>query len=547
MNSLASSSPDTESVPSSAETWWKGAAIYHIYLRSFKDSNNDGVGDLNGIREKLGHISRLNVEAVWISPFFTSPMADFGYDISDFRDVDPIFGTLDDFRRLLDEAHGAGLKIIIDQVYSHSSDRHPWFVESKASRGNPKADWYVWADPRPDGTPPNNWLSVFGGSAWEWCTERQQYYLHNFLHRQPDLNLHNRDVQDALLDASRFWLDMGVDGFRLDALNFAMHDRELRDNPARGQFKRPPRIPHDYQRHIHDMSQPETLDFVKRVRAMTDEYPARFTVAEIGGPEGGREMHDYIAGNRHLNTAYSFDFLYAENLTADLVAATLRPWTKGGDGNWPSWAFSNHDAPRALSRWKGGCPAGQYARLLVLLLASLRGNIFIYQGEEIAMLQSVLPLSALQDPEAIASYPNTLGRDGARTPMPWVGGDGNRGFSQTEGWLPVDRGQPDGTSVSEQENEAGSVLNFYRAVLDARRNSEVLRLGDMDVETDGDLVVITRARNGRTARCLVNLGNAPVACAALAGPAPPDCAVGRFDAENGVLGPHSGILSVGQA
>lgn len=542
---MSTATASSDPAPNHAETWWKGAAIYHIYLRSFKDSNNDGIGDLNGIREKLDYIKRLNMEAIWISPFFTSPMADFGYDISDFCNVDPTFGTLDDFRLLLNEAHSAGLKIIIDQVYSHSSDQHKWFVESKSSRDNEKADWYVWADPRPDGTPPNNWLSVFGGSAWAWCTRRQQYYLHNFLDRQPDLNLHNRDVQDALLEASRFWLDMGVDGFRLDALNFAMHDQSLRDNPARTQFKWPPRIPHDFQQHIHNMSQPETLEFVKRVRAMTDEYPARFTVAEIGGPEADREMHDYIAGNQHLNTAYSFDFLYAEKLTAGLVAKTLAPWTSGGTGNWPSWAFSNHDAPRALSRWKGNCPDRQYAQLLALLLASLRGNIFVYQGEEIAMLQSVLPLSALKDPEAIASYPNTLGRDGARTPMLWVGGHENRGFSQAEGWLPADCQQPAGTSVSEQDKQADSVLNFYRMVMNTRRNSGVLRLGEMNVETDGDLVTINRAHQGQTARCQINLGNGKIANVMQADGPLPDITVGEFDAQSRSLGPFSGILCLG--
>ena len=263
------------------EPWWRGAVIYQIYPRSFMDSNGDGVGDLPGITGKLDYVASLGVDGIWLSPFFTSPMADYGYDVSDYRDVDPLFGTLADFDALLAKAHGLGLKVIIDQVYSHTSEAHAWFRQSAASRDNPKADWYVWADAKPDGTPPNNWLSVFGGPAWTWGARRRQYYLHNFLTQQPDLNFHSAEVQQAILDVARFWLDRGVDGFRLDVANYYFHDAALTDNPP-ADYGKPPGWTYAYQRHLHDKSQPQTLDFLRRLRAVTDAYPDRMMLGEIG-------------------------------------------------------------------------------------------------------------------------------------------------------------------------------------------------------------------------------------------------------------------------
>ncbi len=498
---------ETVSQDSPETVWWKGAVIYQIYPRSFQDSNGDGVGDLAGIIDRLDHVASLGVDGVWLSPFFTSPMADFGYDIADFTDVDPIFGTLADFDRLIAKAHGLGLKVIIDQIYSHSSDQHKWFEESRQSRDNPKADWYVWADANPDGTPPNNWQSVFGMGAWQWDARRGQYYLHNFLVEQPDLNLHHPDVQNAILDVTRFWLDRGVDGFRLDALNFGMHDPELRDNPVETVFKRPPTRPFDFQRHTRSMSHPDIVGFIERVAAVINERDGCFTVAEVGGPFPLEEMKAFTQGDERLNSAYNFDFLYLENLTAENIRSTQADWPNetAGEG-WPSWAFSNHDAPRAISRWAGDCDLDHYAKLIALLLMSLRGNVFVYQGEELGLPQADVPYDRLVDPEAIVNWPETLGRDGARTPMPWRN-DGNdlAGFSTVEPWLPMTEPHVD-LAVSAQEENPNSVLNFYREAIALRRQCRALREGRIDMlKTSKDLLAFTRREGAEAKICIFNL------------------------------------------
>lgn len=503
MSSTASAVP--LSTAEDAFSWWRGSTIYQIYPRSFQDSNGDGVGDLTGIIERLDHIASLGVDGIWVSPFFTSPMADFGYDISNFRNVDPVFGTLNDFDRLIEKAHGLGLKVIIDQVYSHSSDQHSWFQESREDKSNPKSDWYVWADAKADGSPPNNWQSVFGGPSWEWGNRRGQYYLHNFLKEQPDLNLHNKDVQNAVLDASRFWLDRGVDGFRLDALNFGMHDLKLRNNPPAEVFKRKPTRPFDFQEHKYNMSQPEILGFVERIRKMLSEYPDRFSVAEVGGPFPLDEMKAFTHGNQRLNSAYSFEFLYASELTADLIKKTLSDWPGTIGEGWPSWAFSNHDAPRALSRWRGDCPSDRYAKLLALLFMSLRGSLIVYQGEELGLEQAEIAFEHLQDPEAIANWPETLGRDGARTPMPWRGEDSYAGFSKVKPWLPI-TAQHRNNNVSVQNDDPNSVLNFYRRAISLRQNQDILKYGELEFpEADPKLLVIKRAYEGREIVTVLNL------------------------------------------
>ena len=276
------------------DDWWKGCVIYQVYPRSYQDSNGDGIGDLAGIIKRLPHIASLGVDAVWISPFNTSPMKDYGYDVSNYCDIDPLFGTLADFDRLVACCHKLNLKIMMDLVISHSSDQHPWFIESRKNNSNPKSDWYVWANPKPDGTPPNNWLSVFGGSAWQWDSRREQYYLHNFLSSQPDLNFHNPDVQDALLDVARFWLDRGVDGFRLDTINFYVHDKHLRDNPPLTPEKRNASIapsvnPYNHQEHLYSKNRPENLIFLRRLRALLDEYPGCTALGEVGDALYGLE------------------------------------------------------------------------------------------------------------------------------------------------------------------------------------------------------------------------------------------------------------------
>lgn len=489
--------------------WWRGATIYQIYPRSFKDTDGDGVGDLKGCIAGIDHIASLGVDAVWLSPFFTSPMHDFGYDVADYRGVDPLFGDLADFDGFIERAHARNLKVIIDQVYSHTSDQHSWFKESRQSRDNQKADWYVWADAKPDGSPPNNWQSVFGGGAWDWDARRRQYYFHNFLTQQPDLNLHNKQVQDAILDVARFWLTRGVDGFRLDALNFAMHDPQLRDNPPRKVFRRPPGRPFDFQEQRFQMSHPDIPKFLERLRGVMDEFPDRFSVAEVGGERAFDEMKQFTAGDNRLNTAYSFDYLYAPALTKDLIVETATRWPENGE--WPSWAFSNHDAPRAVSRWAGECPPDTYSKLLALLLGSLRGNIFLYQGEELGLQQAHVPFEKLKDPEAITNWPATLGRDGARTPLPWEETAVNAGFSAAEPWLPIDRSHF-ARAIDRQNRDQDSVLNFTRRVIAFRKATAALRLGSIEfLESPTACVAFVRSIGAEKALCVFNIGAEPVA------------------------------------
>jgi len=485
--------------------WWRGAVIYHIYPRSFRDSNGDGIGDLPGITANLDYVAALGVDAVWLSPFFTSPMKDFGYDISDYCNVDPIFGTLQDFDRLLLRAHDLGLKLIIDQVYSHTSDQHPWFRQSRADRGNARADWYVWADAKADGSPPTNWQSVFGGSAWSWNARRGQYYLHNFLPEQPDLNVHNPKVQDALLECARFWFERGVDGFRLDAINYAMHDVLLRDNPPAPASGRPRTRPADFQLALYNKSHPDLPRFIERIRTAADGYGGRFTVAEIGGEGSEAEMQLLTAGDSRFHTAYGFNFLYAERLTPELIRSALDAWPDAAGVGWPSWAFSNHDAPRAISRWAEPGQRVAYSRLTMLLLICLRGNVFLYQGEELGLPQAQIAFEDLKDPEAIANWPATLGRDGARTPMPWQSSAAHAGFSTAAPWLPV---SPEhfALAVDRQQSEQGSQLALSRRLIALRRGSAALRAGALQFVEAGDLLVFERTSADQRFLCAFNLG-----------------------------------------
>jgi len=496
--------------PRLARPWWRGATIYQIYPRSFADSNDDGIGDLPGITARLDHVASLGVDAVWLSPFFPSPMKDFGYDVSDYRGVDPIFGTLADFDALVARAHALGLKVIIDQVYAHTSDAHGWFAESRANRDNAKADWYVWADAKPDGSPPNNWQSVFGGPAWTWDARRGQYYMHNFLSSQPQLNCHSDAVQEALLDVARFWLDRGVDGFRVDAINFAMHDPYLRDNPPAPPSNAPRTRPFDFQLHKYNQSHEDIPGFIRRLRALLDSYGATFTVAEVGGADSDREMKAFTADDRHFNSAYSFDFLYAAQLTPALVRETAERWPDAPGIGWPSWAFSNHDAPRAISRWAPPHARAAYARLTMLLLLCLRGDVFIYQGDELGLTQVEIGFDDLQDPEAIANWPLTLGRDGARTPLPWAADAPHGGFTAAKPWLPLGADHA-ALSVATQEHDPHSMLHLTRRLIALRQASDALLLGEMRViEAAGDLLAFERAVPGERLLCVFNLGEAPI-------------------------------------
>ena len=500
--------------PSSTQPeWWRGAVIYQIYPRSFADADGDGVGDLRGITAHLDHVASLGVDGIWLSPFFLSPMKDFGYDVADYCAVDPLFGTLADFDALVARAHALGLKVIIDQVYSHSSDQHPWFAESRQSRDNAKADWYVWADPKPDGTPPNNWLAVFGGPAWTWDSRRRQYYLHNFLPEQPDLDLHQPAVQAAVLQVARFWLDRGVDGFRIDVANLFCHDPRLTDNPPK-----PGPVgdrPYRMQRLLYNRGRPETLAVVARLRAVLDAYPGRMAVAELASSEDPiATMIAYTDGPDRYHTAYSF-VLLNEAFGAGVVRGAVETIAQRAPASWPSWAFSNHDVVRAPSRW--AAPAGAdeadpaFAKLLIALLCSLRGTVFLYQGEELGLPQADVPFERLVDPEGIAFWPRHRGRDGARTPLPWVAAGRNAGFcpEPVEPWLPVDlRHLP--LAVACQEANPDSVLAFTRLFLAWRRQHPALIRGAIRFrDAPPPLLVFERRTGAQGLLCVFNLGGQP--------------------------------------
>ncbi|MCD1637768.1 alpha-glucosidase [Pseudomonas stutzeri] len=496
------------------QNWWRGGVIYQVYPRSFFDSNGDGVGDLPGVLHKLDYIASLNVDAIWLSPFFTSPMKDFGYDVADYRGVDPLFGTLDDFVRLVEACHERGMRVLIDQVLNHSSDQHPWFTESRSSRDNDKADWYVWADPKPDGSVPNNWLSVFGGPAWSWDSRRRQYYLHNFLSSQPDLNFHCPAVQEQLLDDMEFWLKLGVDGFRLDAANFYFHDAELRDNPPNLEIREGSigvRIdnPYAYQRHIYDKTRPENLEFLRRLRALLQRYPGASSVAEIGCDESLRTMAAYTSGGDTLHMAYSFDLL-TEQCSPAYIRRTVEGIERELADGWSCWSMGNHDVVRVMTRWAlDGRPDPERGRLLMALLLSLRGSVCLYQGEELGLPEAELRYEDLVDPYGITFWPEFKGRDGCRTPMPWESEAHHAGFTGSQPWLPVDDSHRS-LSVAAQDADPHSMLNCYRRFLGWRREQPLLIEGDIRmVYHDDALLVFERRLGGEAWLCLFNLGDLP--------------------------------------
>lgn len=498
----------------SGEQWWRGAVIYQIYPRSYCDSNGDGIGDLLGITGKLGYVASLGVDAIWISPFFTSPMNDFGYDISDYRGVDPMFGSIADFKSLLKRAHELGLKVLIDQVLSHSSDQHDWFKASRVDRVNSKADWYVWADPKPDGSPPNNWLSVFGGVAWTWEARRQQYYLHNFLTSQPDLNFHNPHVRAAQLDNLRFWLELGVDGFRLDVINYCYHHKDLPDNPPANQSGGGAAVsasnPYGWQEHRFDVSQPENLDFLRELRAVLDDYPNRATVGEIGSSDPLGDMARYTSGGDKLHMAYTFDLLRGRSDASFLRRVLTTVNQTLGDG-WPCWSLSNHDVMRVCSRWGRDHAPEEFAPVAMALLLSLRGSVCLYQGDELGLIEADVPFERLQDPFGKTFWPDFKGRDGCRTPMVWSDTEGaDFTGNHVEPWLPIDpRHLP--ASVDSQEAEDESVLNQLRRFIAWRGEQPSLRSGELEVlEDSGDVLAFVRRSNEQALLAAFNLTTVPV-------------------------------------
>jgi alpha-glucosidase len=504
MNSLVNSSP-------ADNDWWRGAVIYQVYPRSFQDSNADGVGDLPGILRRLPYIASLGVDAIWISPFFPSPMRDFGYDITDYCDVDPRFGTLADFEAIVHTAHGLGLKVLIDLVLSHTASEHPWFVESRSSRDNAKADWYVWAQAKADGTPPNNWLSIFGGSAWHWDTERCQYYLHNFLTTQPDLNFHQPAVRAAVLDVARFWLARGVDGFRLDVVNFYFHDDELRSNPPQplGGFAAavPLSNPYAYQRHLYDKTRPENLEFLQELRALLDTVPGTTTIGEIGDDRQYHTLGEYTRDG-HLHMAYTFNLMGPE-CTPFFIHGALDEFLREAGDAWACWALSNHDVVRVATRWRVLGEPQALAPLLVAFMGSLRGSVCLYQGEELGLTEAEIGFEQLQDPYGKEMWPRFKGRDGCRTPIPWSQHGPHAAFSDATPWLPL-APEHGAAAVDRQEADATSVLARYRQFLAFRRTQRALIDGAMTLLPLHDQVVAwTRGDGDDAVLCAFNLSPRP--------------------------------------
>jgi alpha-glucosidase len=497
-----------------SEPWWRGAVIYQIYPRSFQDSDGDGVGDLRGVIQRLDYLADLGVDALWLSPIFPSPGKDFGYDVSDYRGVDPIFGTLADFDELLAQAHARGLRVILDQVLNHTSDQHPWFLESRGSRDGAKADWYVWVDGQPD-RPPNNWLSYFGGSAWQWDETRRQHYLHLFLREQPDLNWRNPDVRRALHEVLCFWLERGVDGFRLDVVNLYFKDELLRDNPRRRDASSP--IPFRNFHRLYNHDRPETLLAVEELRRLVDRYDDRVTIGEVSSPQGVAQYFEYTKPGR-LDLAFNFEFKSTPAYSArGFFAQVQRCEATYGELAWPSYVLGNHDTPRFVSRFGDGEHDAGRARVLAALLLTLRGTPFIYYGEELGMAEASIPYDRIVDPEGRHLWPHHSGRDGCRTPMQWDSTRG-AGFSTHEPWLPVSEGSVN-VNVARQLEDEGSMLCFYRRLLRLRRSTPALQLGDLRwlVPDDTgrwpagaeDLLGYWRERDGARALVLLNLGEQP--------------------------------------
>ncbi|MXP40413.1 DUF3459 domain-containing protein [Altererythrobacter soli] len=488
--------------------WWERGVVYQVYPRSFQDSDGDGVGDLAGIERRLDYLAALGVDAVWLSPIFPSPMADYGYDIADYCGVEPMFGTLADFDRLLAAAHARGLKLLLDFVPNHTSDRHPWFLESRSSRDNPKRDWYIWRDAKPDGSPPNNWISDFGGPAWTWDEATGQYYLRAFLPTQPDLNWRNPDVEAAMLDVMRFWFDRGVDGFRVDVLWHIVKAEGLPDNPPNPHWH-PGVNERDRVLQVYSTDQPEAHAISARMRALADEYGARngegrVLIGEIFLPN--ERLARWHGTPERPQVHLPFNFALIENpwdaeALGPLIAeyeASIPEW------GWPNWVIGSHDAPRIARR------IGEaQARVAMLLLLTLRGTPTLYQGDELAIGEVPIPADRVQDPRELRQPGIGLGRDPSRTPMPWDGSP-NAGFSSAEPWLPLNPDWPT-RNVAAQERDPGSMLELTRALLRLRREEAALAVGGYTpVACEGSLLAYERRCGDSRLLVALNLGQEPV-------------------------------------
>ena len=484
------------------QLWWQTGIIYQIYPRSFQDSNGDGIGDLRGIIQRLDYLQWLGISAIWISPIYPSPMADYGYDISDYTGVHPLFGSMEDFDELLQQAHHRGIRVVLDLVPNHTSDQHPWFLESRSSRDNPKRDWYIWQDPKPDGGYPNNWLSVFGGPAWEWDEGTGQYYYHAFLKEQPDLNWRHPEVQQAMLDVMRFWLDKGVDGFRVDVMWHMIKDEQLRDNPVNPDYQ-PHMATYEQLWPVYSTDQPEVHDIVQKMRAVLDAYPERMMIGEIYLP-----IHKLVAyyGTDNSGAHLPFNFmLLSLPWDARHIAAAVDEYEGAlpKDG-WPNWVLGNHDQPRITSR-----VGVQQARVAAMLLLTLRGTPTIYYGEELGMRDVPIPFEEVQDPQGLNMPDKNLSRDPARTPMQWDNSD-HAGFSAARPWLRLGS-QYKRVNVALQQEDPYSPLSLYRKLIALRQSSLSLMVGDYrPVYTDTQVMAYTRQAPGEKGFLVVlNLSHRP--------------------------------------
>jgi alpha-glucosidase len=492
-----------------AEPWWRGAVVYQVYLRSFRDANGDGQGDLAGLISKLDYIASLGVDAIWLSPIHPSPNRDWGYDVSDYEGVHPDYGTLADFDALVAAAHAKGIRVLLDEVLCHTSDEHAWFQDS-LQRGA-KSDWYVWADPAPDGTAPNNWLSAFGGPAWSYQPARRQHYHHKFLRQQPKLSWRNVDAKQAALDVLDLWLSRGADGFRLDVANAYLHDDQLRDNPAIAMERRTKEIwghAANLQRHIHDSNLPENVECLKDIRRTVEKHADRFVFGEFS--EGFERSGAYLPSDVGLHASYTFSMLRAHRLSPDFVREDIETLAKH-PAHWPCVTLSNHDIIRTVTRFGGGRDGNPaLAKLMLALLLSLRGTVLLYQGEELGLPEVDLRRDQLRDPVGDLYYPIAKGRDGCRTPMPWNSDAPNLGFTTGTPWLPPGPAHKP-LAVSRQDGDANSTLNFVREFLARRKTSAALRSGAIDlVDVPNSLLAFTRTHQSERVLCVFNMSGEKV-------------------------------------
>ena len=498
-----------EAIPVSADgpkraatyLWWQRGIIYQVYPRSFMDSNGDGVGDLRGLISRLDYLRGLGVDAVWLSPIFPSPMKDFGYDVSDYTGIHPLFGTLEDFDLLIREAHAHKIKLVLDFVPNHTSDQHPWFIESRSSRDNLKRDWYIWRDPAPSGGPPNNWLSNFGGSAWEYDPKTEQYYYHAFLREQPDLNWRNSQVIEAMLNVLRFWLERGVDGFRVDVLWHLIKDEQFRDNPVNPDW-REGADPYQRLLELHTTDQAEVHAVVTRMRRLVDQYQDRVLIGEIYLPVE-RLVKYYGVNLSGVHVPFNFQLLLAKWHARDIARIISQYEAALPKGGWPNWVLGNHDRPRIVSR-----VGSKQARVAAMLLLTLRGTPTLYYGDEIGMHDVEIPPEKVQDPFEKNVPGRGLGRDPQRTPMQWSAAK-NAGFTAGKPWLPIAEDYAQ-NNVEAERDDPFSILSLYMQLINVRRGEAALEVGELErIDTAGDLLTYIR-RDGESAFLVaLNFGSEP--------------------------------------